>query len=95
MDKENKNMTIFEEGSRFLMPTYSRLPAVFKKAKMQYLYDFNDKKYSKDYVYQVHCGHGKGKHLSCYVIQKENEDKCFLPNKTIRTKDIDKWFKSH
>ncbi len=45
MDKENKNMTIFEEGSRFLMPTYSRLPAVFKKAKMQYLYDFNDKKY--------------------------------------------------
>jgi len=57
--------------------------------------DFKDKKYKKDYVHQVHCGHGKGKRLSCYVIPKENEDQCFLPNKIIKTKDIDKWFKSH
>lgn len=60
-----------------------------------YYCDFNDKKYNKDYVHQVHCGHGKGKHLSYYVIPKDNEGECFLPNKTIRTKDIDKWFKSH
>lgn len=60
-----------------------------------YYCDFNDKKYNKDYVHQVHCGHGKGKHLSCYVIPKENEDRCFLPNKVIKTKDIDKWFKAH
>lgn len=60
-----------------------------------YYCDFNDKRYRKDYVHQVHCGHGSGKHLSDYVIPKENIGKCFLPYKTIRTRDIDKWFKSH
>jgi hypothetical protein len=60
-----------------------------------YYCDFNDKKYHKDYVHQVHCGHGKGKHLSDYVIPKENADECFLPDKIIRARSIDKWFKAH
>ncbi len=42
---KNKNMEIFEKGSRYLMNTYARLPVVFTKAKMQYLWDADNKKY--------------------------------------------------
>jgi acetylornithine/N-succinyldiaminopimelate aminotransferase len=39
------NKEIFEKGSKYLMPTYARLPVVFTKAKMQYLWDANGKGY--------------------------------------------------
>ena len=41
----DNNSVVFNEGSRYLMQTYSRLPAVFTRAKMQYLWDANGKKY--------------------------------------------------
>jgi len=40
-----KNMEIFKEGNKYLMSTYSRLPVVFVKAKMQYLWDAENNKY--------------------------------------------------
>lgn len=41
----SKNMEIFEQGNKYLMHTYSRLPVVFVKAKMQYLWDTEGSKY--------------------------------------------------
>ncbi len=41
----SKNMEIFEQGNKYLMSTYSRLPVVFVKAKMQYLWDAEGSKY--------------------------------------------------
>jgi acetylornithine/N-succinyldiaminopimelate aminotransferase len=43
--KTDMNKEIFEMGSEYLMPTYARLPVVFTKAKMQYLWDANGKGY--------------------------------------------------
>jgi predicted acetylornithine/succinylornithine family transaminase len=43
--KTDTNKEIFEMGSKYLMPTYARLPVVFTKAKMQYLWDANGKGY--------------------------------------------------
>jgi predicted acetylornithine/succinylornithine family transaminase len=40
-----KNLEIIEMGSRYLMQTYSRLPVVFVKSKMQYLWDIEGNKY--------------------------------------------------
>ncbi|MBC7334285.1 MAG: aminotransferase class III-fold pyridoxal phosphate-dependent enzyme, partial [Actinobacteria bacterium] len=39
------NLEIFEQGNRYLMATYERLPVVFVKAKMNYLWDASKKKY--------------------------------------------------
>jgi len=39
------NRKIFNLGSKYLMQTYSRLPVVFTKAKGQYLWDADGKKY--------------------------------------------------
>jgi len=41
----SKNIEIFEQGNKYLMGTYSRLPVVFVKAKMQYLWDAEGSKY--------------------------------------------------
>jgi acetylornithine/N-succinyldiaminopimelate aminotransferase len=41
----SKNKEIFDMGSKYLMPTYKRLPVVFEKAKMQYLWDAEGTKY--------------------------------------------------
>jgi len=41
----SKNIEIFEQGNKYLMRTYSRLPVVFVKAKMQYLWDIEGSKY--------------------------------------------------
>ena len=51
---EDKNLEIFSEGSKYLMPSYSRLPVVFTKAKMQYLWDANGDKYI-DYIAGYGC----------------------------------------
>ena len=45
MKKEDKNLKIFNKGSKYIMPTYNRLPAVFTSAKMQYLRDAEGNKY--------------------------------------------------
>lgn len=50
----DKNLEIFSEGSKYLMPSYSRLPVVFTKAKMQYLWDVNGDKYV-DYIAGYGC----------------------------------------
>ncbi len=54
VNSNDNNMVIFEEGGKFLMPTYSRLPVVFEKAEMQYLWDVNGKKYT-DYIAGYGC----------------------------------------
>ncbi len=41
----NMNAEIYELGNEYLMSTYSRYPAVFVKAKMQYLWDAEGSKY--------------------------------------------------
>jgi len=40
-----KNTEIFEMGNKYLMSTYSRLPVVFLRAKMQYLWDLEGNRY--------------------------------------------------
>jgi len=45
MNKKFNNKEIFDAGTKFLMPTYARLPVVFTSAKMQYLWDADGEKY--------------------------------------------------
>jgi acetylornithine/N-succinyldiaminopimelate aminotransferase len=40
-----KNDEIFNQGKEYLMQTYSRLPVVFERARMQYLWDVEGNKY--------------------------------------------------
>ena len=42
---KDKNEEVYNLGEHFLMHTYSRLPVVFTKSKMQYLWDINSKRY--------------------------------------------------
>jgi len=42
----NTNKDIYQKGNKFLMNTYSRMEVVFQKAKMQYLWDVEGKKYT-------------------------------------------------
>lgn len=56
--------------------------------------DFNDQKYNKDFIHQVHCGSRFGKSLVEYVVSKDNQNKCFYPRKEVSSKDIKKWFKN-
>jgi acetylornithine/N-succinyldiaminopimelate aminotransferase len=39
------NSAVFNRGNKYLMHTYSRLPVVFKKADMQYLWDIEGRRY--------------------------------------------------
>ncbi len=41
----DKNIDIYNDGNKYLMPSYSRLPVVFAKGKMQYLWDIEGNKY--------------------------------------------------
>jgi acetylornithine/N-succinyldiaminopimelate aminotransferase len=43
---DTTNTGIYEEGMKYLMNTYTRQPVVFEKAKMQYLWDVEGKKYT-------------------------------------------------
>lgn len=56
--------------------------------------EFNNEKYKKDFVHQVHCGTKHGKSLIDYVILKENKDKCFFFRKKVDSKDIKRWFEN-
>ncbi|MBC8388692.1 MAG: aspartate aminotransferase family protein [Actinobacteria bacterium] len=76
----DKNLKIYNEGSKYLMNTYSRLPVVFVKGEMQYLWDANGQKYL-DFVAGYGClnvGHsnkfvmGKLKKQIDNIIQSSN-----------------------
>ncbi len=71
---KDKNIEIFEEGNRYLMNTYARLPVVFTRAKMQYLWDANGKKYT-DFIAGYGClnvGHGNKYVVSSLKNQIKN-----------------------
>ncbi len=55
--------------------------------------EFNDPKYEKEFVHQVHCGTKEGKSLIDYVVPRENRSKCFMFRKSITGPDIVKEFK--
>ena len=48
------NSAVFSWGSEYMMPTYSRLPVVFLKGSMQYLWDVENNKYI-DYIAGYGC----------------------------------------
>ncbi|TET52104.1 MAG: aspartate aminotransferase family protein [Actinomycetota bacterium] len=51
---ELNNSAVFSWGSEYIMPTYSRLPVVFLKGSMQYLWDIENNKYI-DYIAGYGC----------------------------------------
>ncbi len=67
----------------------------FELATGQSLYycDFNDPKFRKEFVHQVHCGDAQGKSLVDYVVPEINKSKCFLFRKPITAYHIIKEFK--
>ncbi len=58
-----------------------------------YYCDFNDPKYGKELVHQVHCGTKHGKSLYEYVVPKENWGDCFLIRKLITSCQIKREFR--
>jgi hypothetical protein len=58
-----------------------------------YYCEFNNSKYGKEFVHQVHCGTPDGKSLVDYVIPEENKKGCFLIRKPITGITIEKEFK--
>lgn len=75
----NKNQEVFEKGSKYLMPTYKRLPIVFTKGKMQYLWDIEGNKYI-DFIAGYGCLNVG--HSNKYVIDalKGQIDKIIQPS---------------
>ncbi|MHB9019829.1 MAG: hypothetical protein ACYC3G_03090, partial [Minisyncoccota bacterium] len=69
---------------------------VFKLSPNQPLYycDFNNEKYKKDYIHQVHCGDKYGKRLIDYVVPEENRNKCFSFKRVITSFRIRREFKN-
>lgn len=58
-----------------------------------YYCEFNDPKYNKRFVHQIHCGDPYGKSLVDYVVTEENKAKCFLFRKPITSFRIQKELK--
>jgi hypothetical protein len=58
-----------------------------------YYCEFNNERYGKDYVHQVHCGTPDGKSLVDYVVPEKNKSGCFLIRKPITGYRIEKEFK--
>lgn len=58
-----------------------------------YYCDFNDPKYTKEFVHQVHCGTPHGKSLVDYVVPKDNRAKCFMFRRPINAYVIEREFK--
>lgn len=59
---------------------------------------YNDEKYKKDFVYQIHCNQGGGTSLVEYVVPNENQKEClpehgYMTNITITQMFIDKIIK--
>jgi hypothetical protein len=67
----------------------------FELSNDEFLYycEFNNPKYQKEYVHQVHCGDPDGKSLVDYVVPEENRDKCFFFRKPINSLFILREFK--
>lgn len=63
----NPNLDIFEEGNKYLMATYDRLPVVFMKAKMNYLWDASNERYL-DFIAGYGCLNVG--HSNPYVVKK-------------------------
>jgi len=53
-----------------------------------YYCDFNNPKYKKEFVHQIHCGTTHGKSLVDYVVPLENRGSCFFFRKPINGFDI-------
>lgn len=58
-----------------------------------YYCEFNNPKYGKDFVHQVHCGTPDGKSLVDYVVPDGNKSGCFLIRKPITGQRIMREFK--
>jgi len=95
--KKNENTTvksfyetsagIFEEGMKYLMNTYTRQPVVFKKAKMQYLWDVEGNKYT-DFTSGYGClnvGHSNNEVISAI---KEQVSQIIQPSNIYFSKQI-------
>jgi hypothetical protein len=59
---------------------------------------YDDKKFEKDFVYQIHCNQGGGKSLVEYVVPEKNQEECkpehgYMSNITINQMFIDKIIK--
>ena len=59
---------------------------------------YNSLEFKKDFIYQIHCNHGKGKSLVEYIVPKENQKEClpehgYMSNLTINQMFIDKIIK--
>jgi hypothetical protein len=59
---------------------------------------YNNPKFKKDYVYQIHCNHGRGTSIVEYVVPNENQNEClpehgYMSNLTITQMFIDKIIK--
>lgn len=69
--------------------------ALSKNEVVDYCNYNNMNKYKKDFVYQIHCNHGKGKSLVEYVVPEENRTEClpehgFMSNFSITEMFVDK-----
>lgn len=58
-----------------------------------YYCEFNHKRYTKEFVHQVHCGTPDGKSLIDYIVPEENRAECFLIRKAINAFDVEREFK--
>lgn len=56
--------------------------------------EFNNRKFSKNFVHQIHCGTKYGKPLRYYVVPKKNWGRCFFVRKEIAEKEIVGYFKN-
>ena len=53
---------------------------------------YNDPKFKKDFVYQIHCNGGKGKSLVEYVVPQENQAECLPEHGLMTNLSIDQMF---
>jgi len=74
-----KNTSLYETGNKYLMHTYKRLPVIFTKAKMQYLWDIEGNKYL-DFIAGYGCLNVG--HSNKYVVRalKEQIGKIIQPS---------------
>ena len=84
-DKNIKEVYFFGHGSSHVFQ--------LNTDDILYYCDYNNNKYGKEYVHQVHCGTKDGKSLVDYVVPEENKKGCFLIRKSINGFDIVKEFK--
>ncbi|MDZ7838017.1 MAG: aminotransferase class III-fold pyridoxal phosphate-dependent enzyme [Actinomycetota bacterium] len=77
----DKNIKIYNDGQKYLMHTYNRLPVVFEKASMQYLWDVEGNKYT-DYIAGYGClnvGHSNKAVVKSFKKADREADTVFQP----------------